>query len=333
MKNIKIDLSNTCDYCEVFSPQLCKTLLKESLDLELPGFFTIRSIVLSKASKGIFEPPFLIRCRQEYSHNISWPSPIGTSGPKKDKHVSDSGDGTLKYIDDNSSSVIPKIQPCIGVVGQKEALDQIQLINYFLYAEEQAFVVLDGIICNWDGDILSRAEGVDKKFRKNKKGFTKLLNVIVKEHKTLNVDQLKDADELVSKHNDYWRELEFLINDASKTNKPIVIQSLKDEEINVNGNAQMGILSYLITYEEKALELLEEIQSGVPQEKMWQYRQVRERIVDLYKKINTIREEMITSEKILNELRLAEATKFANEHKVAWIEFENFILEMSKYQV
>lgn len=333
-KEVKIDISNSFEYCEALSAHFCKVGIEKSFDVSMPGYASVYDLTLSKTSQNVFERPFLIRCRQEYKYNISWPFPVGTTGPKKVKKPEEKYEyKDLKELQEEKKLLIPKVRPCIGMVGQIEALDQIQLLNYYIFAEEQVLAILDGIIFTREDPVLSEATSLKSDFERNKEKFEELLSVIVDDYLTLSVDQLKKADSLVSEHNKCWERLEKLIIEASKTNEKINYQSLSDDETQRHGKIQMDILSYLLTYEEKALEFLEKVQSHVPQDEVKRCAQIRETFVDLYKTLSSIRDEILASNELMNEQRIRETEKLATDHKVAWIEFEKFVLNMSKYQV
>ena len=333
-KEVKIDLSNSFEYCEALSAHFCKVGIEKSFDVSMPGYVSIYDLTLSKASKEVFERPFLLRCRHEYSYNLSWPFPVGSAGPKKAKEKEEKYEyKDIKELQEEKMASLPKVRPCIGMIGQIEALEQIQLLNYFIFAEEQVLAILDGIIFTRAEPVLSEATSLKKGFERNKEKFEELLSVIIDKYRTLSLDQLKKADSLVTEHNKSWEKLEKVVFEASKSNEKMDLQSLTPDETQRHGKIQMDILSYLLTYEEKALEFIEKVQSHIPQEEIKRCAKIRETFVDLYKTISSIRDEMLESCELMSDQRIREAEKLATDHKVAWIEFEKFVLDMSKYQV
>lgn len=343
LKATKFDIKNTHEYCEAFSANLCKVCIEKCFGIRLSAFYSVRDIVMSNDAKEIFERPFLIRCRYEYTYNISWPFTVGTkdkiTGKKgSNETMKKSKEERMRGVDKEekmTTLTIRKIEACVDAPGQKEALNQIQLINYFIFAEEQVIVMLEGLIYTRTSEpnILSRAEDLKRQFSNNKKSFYKLLFIITEKCRTLSSKELREADELVDKHNRDWEELERLTAEAEKTNPVLKIQDMSDEEVQNAGKSQMDILFYLVTYEEKAIEFLEGIEELVPQEKLKQYNDVRKRMGDQYVSVNNVINEMIKNTEMLDERRTLDAEKLSTKHKVLWIAFENFVLEMAKYQV
>lgn len=346
LKSLKINVQNTLSYCEVFSANLCKVGLTRNFDIEFDGFCSVQDLTKSSKGKEFFESPYLLRCRPDFRFNISWPLPSGSAGPRRDKR-NQGAEKALRGMESDFSYALkgsktlrlhvrePEKALCAkqGIPGQKEALGQIQLINYFVFAEEQAVVVLDGIICTKSQDVISRADDIKRHFERLKRKFLALLDIIIEDCSTLSLDQLKEADALVAAHNKEWAALEAFVAEVAKTNPQLNASAMTQDKAQKDGEVYMNIISYLIKYEEEAIGCLERAEQLIPEPLIAQYIQIKETFFGLHRNFSRIRDEMLESHVVIDEKRALEAQRLSEDHKIAWISFERFTLEVAKCMV